>query len=89
MHTYLLHARRVCLQHGMVSVAAILVLLLIPLTWSGAGDARLNTQPLAFGPDQVIIDLNRLVWVPLKAEAYRRVLRWLCSAGTARPRDSK
>ena len=31
MHTYLLHARRVCLQHGMVSVAAILVLLLIPL----------------------------------------------------------
>jgi hypothetical protein len=34
----------------------------------GAGDARDNTQPRAFGPDQVIIDLNKLVWVPLKAE---------------------
>ena len=35
MHTYLFHAPRVCLQHGMVSVAAILTLCSSPLAWSG------------------------------------------------------
>jgi len=27
-----------------------------------------NKQPFAFGADQTIIDLNKLVWEPLKAE---------------------
>ena len=27
-----------------------------------------NKQPLAFGADQTIIDLNKLVWEPFKAE---------------------
>jgi quercetin dioxygenase-like cupin family protein len=69
MHTYLFPAQHVCPNRGRVSVAAILALLLIPLGLVRAqGTPGSNTQPLAFGPDQVIIDLNRLVWVPLKAE---------------------
>ena len=68
MHTHPFPAQHVRLKHGRVSVA-ILALLLIPLglVWA-QGTPGSNTQPLAFGPDQVIIDLNKLVWVPLKAE---------------------
>src|SRR5919202_1697773 len=69
MYTHPFPAQHVCPTHGVVSVAAILALLLIPLglIWA-QGTPGSNTQPLAFGPDQVIIDLNKLVWVPLKAE---------------------
>ncbi len=43
--------------------------LLIPLgVVCAQGTRGSNTQPLAFGPDQVISDLNKLVWVPLEAE---------------------
>jgi quercetin dioxygenase-like cupin family protein len=69
MHTHLVHAQHVCPRHDVVSFAAVLALLLIPLGVVWAQGARgSNTQPLAFGPDQVIIDLNKLVWAPLEAE---------------------
>jgi hypothetical protein len=68
MHTLPSPAHHACPKHRMVA-AAILALLLIPLSLVRAqGTPGSNTQPLAFGPDQVIIDLNKLVWVPLKAE---------------------
>ena len=31
-----------------------------------------NKQPFSFGSDQTIIDLNKLVWEPFKAEASHR-----------------
>jgi hypothetical protein len=59
MRTHLFPVQHVCLKHGMVFIAAILALLLIPLDLARAqGTPGSNTQPLAFGPDQVIIDLN-------------------------------
>jgi quercetin dioxygenase-like cupin family protein len=68
MHTHPFHAQHAFPTHGIVSVA-ILVLLLIPLSLVWAqGTSGSNAQPLAFGPDQVIIDLNKLVWAPLEAE---------------------
>jgi quercetin dioxygenase-like cupin family protein len=35
---------------------------------SAQGDRASNKQPLAFGADQTIIDLNKLTWEPLKAD---------------------
>jgi quercetin dioxygenase-like cupin family protein len=32
------------------------------------GASGSNKQPLSFGPNQTLIDLNKLVWEPLKAE---------------------
>src|SRR5918995_1392850 len=69
MHTHPFHAQPVFLPHALVSIAAILALLLIPHSLVQAqGMPGSNTQPLAFGPGQTIIDLNKLVWVPLEAE---------------------
>jgi quercetin dioxygenase-like cupin family protein len=69
MHTYSFDAQHVSPRHVVVSFAAVLALLLIPLGIVHAQGTRgSNTQPLAFGPDQTIIDLNKLVWVPLEAE---------------------
>jgi quercetin dioxygenase-like cupin family protein len=69
MHTYSFYAQHVSPRHVVVSFAAVLALLLIPLGIVHAQGTRgSNTQPLAFGPDQTIIDLNKLVWVPLEAE---------------------
>jgi hypothetical protein len=69
MHTHPFHAQQGFPRHGVVSFAAVLALLLIPLGAVRAQGTRgSNTQPLAFGPDQTIIDLNTLVWVPLEAE---------------------
>src|SRR5688500_12045775 len=50
----------------------VLVILLLFLTtvsaiWSQNAPGS-NTQPFAFGADQTIIDLNKLVWAPLTAE---------------------
>ena len=68
MHTQF-HAQQGSPGHGVVSFAAVLALLLIPLGVVRAqGTRHTNTQPLAFGPDQTIIDLNKRVWVPLEAE---------------------
>jgi hypothetical protein len=39
----------------------------IALAQDNAGS---NKQPLAFGPGQVIIDLNKLVWEPLQPEGW-------------------
>jgi quercetin dioxygenase-like cupin family protein len=69
MHTPPFHAQHVFPRHGVVSCAAVLARLLIPLGLVQAPGTRgSNTQPLAFGPDQSIIDLNKLVWMPREAE---------------------
>jgi len=52
-----------------VVVHVILLLFLITVSATGAQNGPgSNTQPLAFGADQTIIDLNKLVWGPLTAE---------------------
>ena len=50
-----------------IAVALLLVLTIgnVALAQDGPGS---NKQPFAFGADQTIIDLNKLVWEPLKAE---------------------
>jgi quercetin dioxygenase-like cupin family protein len=69
MHTQPFQTQHIFPKHALVSVAAILALLLISLGVVRAqGTPGSNTQPLAFGPGQTIIDLNKLVWVPLEAE---------------------
>jgi quercetin dioxygenase-like cupin family protein len=69
MHTHPFHAQHVWPRHSVVSCAAVFALLLIPLgVVLAQGTRGSNTQPLSFGPDQVIIDLNKLVWKPLEAE---------------------
>lgn len=50
----------------------IIVTLLLALTMVNVAMAQdrpgSNKQPISFGPEQTIIDLNKLVWEPLKAE---------------------
>jgi quercetin dioxygenase-like cupin family protein len=48
-----------------VALALALTIANIAIAQDKAGS---NKQPLAFGPDQIIIDLNKLVWEPLQAE---------------------
>jgi quercetin dioxygenase-like cupin family protein len=51
-----------------IAVAVALVVLLMPPTIVRAQETRgSNTQPFAFGADQTIIDLDKLVWTPLEA----------------------
>ena len=51
---------------------SIALALLLVLTMGSVATAQntpgSNTQPFTFGTDQTIIDLNQLVWEPLKAE---------------------
>ena len=71
MHTHLSHTWPALfrLTVGSIALTVALVLMLTPPTVIRAQDPRgSNTQPLAFGPDQIIIDLNKLVWTPLEAE---------------------
>jgi quercetin dioxygenase-like cupin family protein len=52
-----------------LTVVAVVLLILttgnVAMAQDGPGS---NKQPLTFGTDQTIIDLNKLVWEPLKAE---------------------
>ena len=69
MHTYPFHAMPVGLRYGVVFFTVVLALLLMPRhVVQAQGSPGSNTQPLAFGPGQLIVDLNKLVWVPLEAE---------------------
>jgi hypothetical protein len=52
-------------QGLVVALFSISFLVTIAAAQSESGS---NKQPLAFGPDQTIIDLNKLVWEPLTAE---------------------
>jgi len=64
----------------------VLVLLLLLLTTADApraeNDPGSNTQPFAFGADQTIIDLNKLVWAtngrrgPRRPRNCRSAWRW-------------
>jgi quercetin dioxygenase-like cupin family protein len=52
---------------NLTGVALMLTLMLASIPMAQDKDGS-NKQPLAFGPDQTIIDLNKLVWEPLQAE---------------------
>ena len=74
MHTHPFHAQQGFPRHGVVSFAAVLALLLIPLGVVRAqGTRESNTQPLAFGPDQTIIDLNNASGCRWKLKGCRQV----------------
>ena len=51
---------------------AIGLLVALLLVMSGSASAQdapgSNKQPVAFGPDQTIVDLNKLVWEPFRPE---------------------
>ena len=64
MHAHLSHAWPAPFRR----TVALVLILTLPTVVRAQGTPGSNTQPLAFGPDQVIIDLTKLVWVPLKAE---------------------
>jgi quercetin dioxygenase-like cupin family protein len=71
MHAPLCHTEQALLRYPLFSIVltVALALILTPGAATWAQEARgSNTQPLAFGPDQTIIDLNKLVWTPLEAE---------------------
>jgi quercetin dioxygenase-like cupin family protein len=50
------------------TVGTLLLALTLVNVAMAQNQAGSNKQPLAFGPDQSIIDLNKLVWEPLQAE---------------------
>jgi quercetin dioxygenase-like cupin family protein len=52
---------------NLTGVALMLTLALASIAMAQDKDGS-NKQPLTFGPDQTIIDLNKLVWEPLQAE---------------------
>jgi quercetin dioxygenase-like cupin family protein len=54
-------------MHYCIAVALLLILAMGNMTLAQDGPGS-NKQPFAFGADQTIIDLNKLVWEPLKAE---------------------
>ena len=60
---------RCCLMalHRSTAVALLLLLSLGSIV-TAQDTPGSNKQPLSFGTDQTIIDLNKLVWEPLKAE---------------------
>ena len=57
------------LTQFLIALSGALFLMLTPANaaYSQDGSAS-NKQPLSFGPDQTIIDLNKLSWKPLLAE---------------------
>ena len=57
------------LTQFLIALSGVLFLMLTPANaaYSQDGPAS-NYQPLSFGPDQTIIDLNKLSWKPLLAE---------------------
>lgn len=50
-----------------VFVLLLLLLTVVSAPWA-QNSLGSNTQPFAFGPDQTIINLNKLAWSPLTAE---------------------
>ncbi len=60
--------------------AGTLLLLCLGAPIAGAQDYATNKAPLAFGPDQTIIDLNKIEWGRSNSKGFRRVLRSRCFA---------
>lgn len=56
------------MQTRHLTVATLLLTLTIVSVAMAQNQAGSNKQPLTFGPDQIIIDLNKLIWEPLQAE---------------------
>ena len=52
-----------------LTIATLLLALTVANIAMAQNQAGSNKQPLVFGPDQSIIDLNKLVWEPLQAES--------------------
>ena len=55
------------MQRTFVLLVPALILVSVATVWAQDRPGS-NKQPLAFGPDQTIVDLNRLVWEPFKAD---------------------
>ena len=68
MHTHPFQPQHIFPKRALASVAVLALLLISLGVVRAQGTPGSNTQPLTFGPGQTIIDLNKLVWVPLKAE---------------------
>jgi quercetin dioxygenase-like cupin family protein len=62
------HDQRCHLRQGVAFFFSLCVLLTAVTHGLAADILASNKQPLAFGPGQTIIDLNRIVWEPLKGE---------------------
>ncbi|MGK7874050.1 MAG: DUF4437 domain-containing protein [Xenococcaceae cyanobacterium] len=57
------------LTQSLIALFTALFLMLTTVNVAIASDSSAsNKQPLSFGPDQTIIDLNKLSWAPLEAE---------------------
>jgi quercetin dioxygenase-like cupin family protein len=71
MHDHLCHAHHGSITgvNSLLALLAVLFLVLSSVTHGGpAGKTASNTQPLSFGQGQTIIDLQKVVWEPLKGE---------------------
>jgi quercetin dioxygenase-like cupin family protein len=71
MNSHPVHSHRgpVKLTKALSAVVVVLLLGLAGLnTTAMGGEAGSNKQPLSFGKDQSIIDLNKVVWEPLTGE---------------------
>jgi quercetin dioxygenase-like cupin family protein len=66
-HTQLCPWCRLVALHRSTAVALLLVLTMGSVV-TAQNTPGSNKQPLTFGADQTIIDLNKLVWEPLQAE---------------------
>jgi hypothetical protein len=61
---------------GLLTLLIALFLVLSSVINGNAEDtAASNKQPISFGKDQTIIDLNRVVWEPLTGESIPQVPR--------------
>ena len=55
----------------LIALSGVLFLMMTPANAANLqGGPASNTQPLSFGPDQTIIDLNKLSWKPLRLEGF-------------------
>jgi quercetin dioxygenase-like cupin family protein len=71
MNSHPVHSNRgtVKLTKALSALVVVLLLGLAGLNNTAmGGEAGSNKQPLSFGKDQSIIDLNKVVWEPLKGE---------------------
>jgi quercetin dioxygenase-like cupin family protein len=71
MHDHLgnMHQGSIIRITSLLAFLTALVLVLPSVTDGGAANkAGSNTHPLSFGPGQTIIDLQKVVWEPLKGE---------------------
>jgi quercetin dioxygenase-like cupin family protein len=68
-HLYTTHRRSLTRINSLAICLAVILLILASLTNGSAADkVASNKQPLSFGTGQTIIDLQKVVWEPLRGE---------------------